>query len=216
MRTFENNIYMKAFSWVYNLLVFNLLFTLMNLPLFLAFSLLAIDFRNLLFFLLAALPFGGAFAALLGSLQQFIQEKEDEPFKVFFSQMRSLWLKGTGYWLIAVSCLLIVAVDLLFFSATSLFRWVSPLFFIIGIIGLSAFLNSVYFQIRNPKMFRKAIYKISLYYTIRKWYAAVINSVLFMIIIGCMLLKPQFGYLLAPSLLGGLIYLNSSKLHKSS
>ncbi|MGC6767948.1 DUF624 domain-containing protein [Enterococcus sp. LJL51] len=163
---------------------------------------------------MAALPFGGAFAALLGSLEQFIQEKESEPFKVFFRQVRKGWLKGTGYWLAAILCMIIIGADLWFFVATPWFQWISPLFFIIGVLGLGVFLNTVYFQLKNPLARRKEIYKISLYYALRKWYVTGLNSLLLIIILGFMLLKPQFGYLLAPSILGGLIYLNSSKLHK--
>ncbi len=214
MRTFENNLYMKAFRWVYNMLVFNLLFTLLNLPLFLAFNLLAVDSRNTWFFLLAALPFGGAFAGLIGSLEQFAMNKECEPAKVFFSQIYTFWLKGTVYWLTALACLVVIATDLLFFAATPWFQWISPLLFVVGVIGLGIFLNSIYFQIKNPLAGSKDIYKISLYYTLRKWYTTGLNGLLLVLIPVCMLLKPQFGYLLAPSLLGGLIYLNSGKLYR--
>ncbi|WP_139843788.1 DUF624 domain-containing protein [Candidatus Enterococcus clewellii] len=214
MRTFENNLYMKAFRWAYNLLIFNVLFTLLNLPLFLAFNLLAVDPRNTLFFLVALLPFGGAFAALLGSLEQFSLDKECEPVTVFFNQIRSFWLKGTAYWLVTLACLIVIFTDLLFFSATPWFQWISPLLFIVGVIGLGVFLNSSYFQIRNPLASSKDIYKISFFYTLKKWYLTGLNGLLLVAILGCMLLKPQLGYLLAPSLLGGLIYLNSRHLYK--
>ena len=79
--------------------------------------------------------------------------------------------------------------------------------------GLAIMLNAWYFQVRNPQASFKDVFRISVYYGLRKWYVSCLN--VFTILNVCNdVLKPQFGFVVTPVLFLGIIYLNTGKLHE--
>ncbi|MGX7133036.1 DUF624 domain-containing protein [Enterococcus songbeiensis] len=213
-QTFENNIYMKLFRWAYIFLMSSLCFTLVNLPFFFATISLAIDLKNTLFFLVALLFWGPGMIALIAMIDRFKEEKDVQPVKYFFSAFRQFWLRGLIYWLIGWFSIVVALTDVAFFAKLPNGQWFIPLFLVLAIVGLSFSINSWYFQVRNPESGIKSVMQMAIFYVLRKWYFSLLNSLLFLIIPLLMILKPQFGFTITPSLFAGLIYLNATQLHR--
>lgn len=213
---FEDNIYMKMFRWVYILLIGNLCTLLAALPFTAAGLLLAIDVRNLPAFFICGLFAGPALMALLALLNEFKEQGDVEPVVFYFRAYRQFAARGLLYWLIGWFGILVSLTDILFFASLPNGQWVVPFFLLLGILTTALSLNCWYFQVRNPNSGVKDVLRIAAFYTFKKWYFSLLNTVLFVAMIGLMLLKPQFGWLLTPALFLGLIYLNCGLLHKQT
>lgn len=213
-QTFENNIYMKIFRWVYIVLGSNLSFVLVNIPFFLAAVSLALDIRNLPLFLFSLLFVGPGAMAFLATLDEFKEKKEIDPFRVYFNSYRKWVTKGSLYWLIGWAGIVIFSVDFYFVMITDVGKWLFPLLVVFIVLTLAVSINAWYFQLRNPNTTAKEVLRIAVYYALKKWYVSILNSCLFTFIFIMMLLKPQFGYLLTPGILMGIVYLNTSRLHR--
>ncbi|MGC6769479.1 DUF624 domain-containing protein [Enterococcus sp. LJL128] len=212
-QTFDNNIYMKLFRWAYLFLISNLCFLVAILPFFLAACLLAIDIRNLPFFLLGLLCFGPALSALFVVINTFKEEQEVEPVRSFFKAYKTFGLRGMIFWLPCWLGAIITITDSLFFAKFSYGQWLIPFFLLLLLILTGWSIHCLYFQVRNPDASIKSVGRIAFYYTLRKWYASLLNIVLFSLMLLLMMLKPQFGFILTPALFAGIIYLNAGKLH---
>lgn len=213
---FEDNIYMKMFRWAYILLIGNLCTFLAALPFTAAGLLLAIDVRNLPAFFICGLFAGPALMALLALLNEFKEQGDVEPVVFYFRAYRQFAARGLLYWLIGWFGILVSLTDILFFASLPNGQWVVPFFLLLGILTTALSLNCWYFQVRNPNSGVKDVLRIAAFYTFKKWYFSLLNTVLFVAMIGLMLLKPQFGWLLTPALFLGLIYLNCGLLHKQT
>lgn len=214
-QTFDNNIYMKLFRWGYIFLMSSVCFTIATAPFFLSVVLLAVDSHNLLPFIFSLLFLGPAMASVLSVIEVFKEEKDVEPVRQFLIGYRRFGLKGLLFWLPGWGGSVIAVTDILFFSTIANGQWLVPFFLLVAIVGLAFSINCWYFQMKNPKAAISAIFQIAFYYVLRKWYISLLNVLLYLLIPLLMLLKPQFGFLITPSLLAGLIYLNASKLHKN-
>ncbi|MHC5249676.1 DUF624 domain-containing protein [Enterococcus sp. LJL90] len=213
-QSFENNIYMKIFRWVYILLIGNLLFSLVNIPFFFAAVCLALDVRNIPLFALSLLFVGPATIALLHLIDRFKEEKDVEPVKEFFKGFRKLGIKGLIFWLIGWFGIIIGVTDMIFFAEIPQGQWLIPFFILLVTVALAITINSWYFQVRNPNSPFKDVLRMASYFALRKWYVSIVNVILFALIFVLMLLKPQFGFILTPALFMGIIYLNATQLHK--
>ncbi|MDH6363959.1 hypothetical protein M2139_000944 [Enterococcus sp. PF1-24] len=212
--TFENNIYMKIFRWAYIILMGNLSLLIVTFPFFLVVACLAIDARNIVWFLLALISFGPGIISLFAVINEFKANGDVEPVRFFFRAYRQFWKKGFFYWLIGILGIMIGVVDSLFFLNYSWGRWVLPFFIIIACLALIVSINSCYFQVRNPQSSSKKVIGLAFYYAVKKWYVSLLNMALLGAIYGLMILKPQFGFVITPTILFGIIYLNASKLHQ--
>lgn len=212
-QSFEDNIYMKLFNWAYLILVGNILWTFLNLPFFLASLFLSFVPGNYVIFWGSLIFMGPATMIVFACLDEFATLKDISPLKTFFRYLRRYFLKGLGYWLAFLAIFLVAGVDILFFYKTSMAGIMLPLFILLTLLSLAIVLNCFYFQIRNPQSPVKDILRISFYYSLKKWYASLLNVALIGAMLTLMLLKPQFGFILSPVIFLGIIYLNSTKLH---
>lgn len=215
-QTFDNNLYMKMFRWVYIFLLSSLCFTLVTLPFFLSVVFLAVDSRNIVPFTVSLLFFGPAMSALFTVVDRLKQEQDVSPVRQFFRGYQRFAIRGLFFWLPGWLGSIIAVVDIFFFSKVSNGQWLIPFFLLIAIVGIALSINCWYFQIKNPEASIKDVFNLSMYYVLKKWYISLLNVFLYVLIPLLMLLKPQFGFLITPSLLAGLIYLNASILHKNS
>ena len=207
---FDTNIYMKLFRWAYILLMGTLCFSLVNLPFFFATISLAIDVRNVLFFALSLLFVGPGFVALFGMIDVFKEHKDVEPVKEFLRKYRQFGLRGFLYGLIGWGASVVCLADVYVFAKLPGGQWLIPLFLILMIIGLAVSINAWYYQVRNPQATMKDVLRLAFYMALKKWYASLLNLVLFAAIFAVMLLKPQFGFVITTSLFAGIMYLNLS------
>lgn len=215
-QTFDNNIYMKLIRWLYILLMINLGLTLTNLPFFFAANFLAIAPQNAVWFLLAFWCFGPSMLAALATLDAFKRDQDIEPFKAFFTNYTRFARAGWTYWTVGLVTVVVAFVDSRFFAKLPYGQWLLPFFLVLVIITFGVILNLFYFRIRNQELGFKEIFKISVYYALKKWYASLLNSCLMALIPLVMIVKPQFGFFLTPVLFLGIIYLNCGQLHKIS
>ncbi|MDU3917669.1 MAG: DUF624 domain-containing protein [Enterococcus faecalis] len=213
-QTFDNNIYMKIFRWLYILFIGNLGLLLVNIPFFIAVISLDIDPRNLPLFVVTLLPIGAGMIALLGLIDTFKEEKELDPFKTFFQKFRQFGFRGFLISLLGLGSSIISVTDIFFFAKTTIGKWFIPLMVLLLIFGLAIMLNAWYFQVRNPQASFKDVFRISIYYGLRKWYVSCLNVFLLFSMFAMMFLKPQFGFVVTPVLFLGIIYLNTGKLHE--
>ncbi len=211
---FEDNIYMKMFRWAYILLLGNVCLMVTALPFTASVLLLAIDPRNLPAFFLCALFAGPVLMALLALLNEFKEQGDVDPVAFYFRAYRQFAARGLLYWLIGWFGILVAVSDILFFAALPNGQWVLPFFILLAVVTTALSLNCWYFQVRNPEAGIKDVLRIALFYTLKKWYFSLLNTILFAAMVALMLLKPQFGWLLTPALFLGLIYLNCGLLHK--
>lgn len=209
-QTFENNIYMKIFNWVYIFLSTSLLFSLFNLPFVLCVLMLAVDPRNALWFSLSLITFGPASIGALATIDEFFEEKNVSPVKAYFGYVKKYFLKGLAYWLPVLVLSFILIVDIKFFMIhMTVGRFILPLFIILIVLMVGLYLNAIYLQVKNPNHGIADVYRAAVYYLARRWYIAAINAAIFAIIPILMLVKPQFGMVITPSLGIFLIYMNS-------
>lgn len=212
--TFEENIYMKIIRWAYLLLIVNVFFVILNIPFTLSALFLSLVPGNALIFWASLIFLGPGIIGVFYCADEFYKNKDLTPFKDFLSGLKKFFVKGLMYWGIFLLVLLISAVDIVFFYQTSLAPFMVAFFVILLIFTLALSLNCFYFQMRNPNSSFRDIFRISLYYVLKKWYVSLINVVLVMCLLAMMILKPQFGLLITPSIFLGIIYLNCRKLHQ--
>lgn len=214
-QTFETNIYMKIFRWVYIVLIGNLCFLCVNSPFAIIAITTAIDGRNLFLFSIALLFFIPSSLTAIAWLNKWQEEKEFDPAKQFFQLYKSLWKKSFGLGGIGWIISLVASVDSLFFLKLSIGKWLLPFFFVLIFIATSVSINNFYLYLRNPQLKISIIYKASLYFSLKKWYVSLVNTLLFIAIPLVMVIKPQFGFLVTPVLFLGVIYLNCLQTTKS-
>lgn len=201
---------------LYCLMSGGMLFSLTLLPLVFTVLTTAIVPENLLWFLLASFPLGVAWMALMALLHQFWEDGDVEPVKVYLKAIKSFWRAGLSNWFLTLFVLGICLADLFLLSQTRYFLWLSPSLLLLSVAVIGLFLNLCYFQVCNPAAAFKDILRISLYYLLRKWYVTIINTILFISLFIGMILKPQFGFILLPELLGLLLLLNLKQLHRQN
>lgn len=215
-QTFDNNLYMKMFRWAYILLMGSVCFTLAILPFSLAVLFLAVDSHNSLPFAASLLFFGPAMCAVFSVADVFKQEQDVAPVQQFFRAYWQFGLRGLFLWLPGWLGSIIACVDIFFFAKIPNGQWLIPFFLLLAAASISLSINCWYFQVKNPTESIKNILRISIYYVFRKWYISLLNVALYLLVPLLMLLKPQFGFILTPAILAGLIYLNAGKLHSYS
>lgn len=213
-QTFDSNIYMKFFRILYIGLIANLCLWLINLPFSIAALILEIDLRNIVWFGGSLLFIGPGMISMLALIDQWIKEKDIEPIPVFFNALKYYGLNGFLYWGIGWLGTVIAIMDMIALRNFSFGHWLYPFFFLISMICLSVSIQCWYFQIRNPEANRKNVLKISLYYSLKKWYVSLLNLLLLGTTLILIVIKPQFGLILTPIFLIGLIYLNMNYLGK--
>lgn len=212
-KSFEDNIYMKIFYWAYLILFLNVTLIVTNIPFFLASLFLSFLPGNYWIFWLALILFGPGMITVLACVDEFYETHDLSLWKSLKKYFRAYFVRGLAYWGIFLVALLISLMDIWFFYQTSMAAVAIPVFIVLSVVALAISLSAMYFQIRNPKSKIKDILRASFYYSLKKWYASILNVVLLLAMITLMILKPQFGFILTPTIFLGIIYLNCRKLN---
>ena len=209
--TFENNLYMRIFRWLYIGFALNISFWVVNTPYTLTSMFLAVDPRNLLWFALALLLIGPSMISLLAAIDRFAEHKDIDPVKDFCYFLRTFAVRGFLYWLIGWLGSVIAIVDILFAVQFESGKWLVPFFLLLGMLSIALSINAWYFQVRNPKAAKKDVLRTALFFTLKKWPVSLLATCLFVAVFVALILKPQFGFTLFPVLFFGLLYLNLRK-----
>lgn len=214
-QTYDNNIYMKWIYYFYCGLMMNLGLLILNLPFFGAANFLAIAPENLGIFVLSTILFYPALIIIFAAIDHYRIYGEIEPFRFFFQiGLRKYGLKGLKYGICLTLVLFITISDLLLFYKMPFAAFTVPFFILLSILAIALTINILYFRVRNYAASFRDIFRISLYYLLKKWYVSLLNLGLLFSMIALMFLKPQFGFILTPVLFIGTIFLNCSKLHQ--
>lgn len=212
---FLNNPFMKVMNWAYDGLTLSLLFALTNLPLVMCALFLAVDVRNLPFFLIALIPFGSASLAGLAVVDDFIAKKGLAPAKDYARYLIKYFTRGLAYWVPTLLAVIILVTDMAWnIIHPELGKFLMPLLTVLLITVLGLVVNLLYLQVRNPEATKRAVFKLAVYYLVKRWYIAALNAVLIAAVPTLMIIKPQFGMVVTPALLLLLIYLNCEFLGK--
>lgn len=214
-QSFDTNIYMRLLRIVYIFLMLNIAFMIAVLPFFICVMVLALDIRNSLLFGVSLLFFGPSFLAVLSVLQKLKENKDVNPFTDFFRALKANYVRGFLYGAISVFGSIFVLGDIFFMTKITNGKWLIPLFIILFIVINGIVINLMYFQMRNPLRTTRDLLMVAAYYGLRKWYVAILNVCLLVGMGILMVVKPQFGFLLTPSILMGIVYLNCTHLQGS-
>lgn len=212
---YDNNVYMKLIKFVSVFLISNVAFTVTNILLFIASLFLAISSANFIIFAIAFIAYGVSLITTMYVLDQYKEDRDLPVFKTYLIGVKKFWKQGFIYWLPVLVVSIIVCVDILAFTKLEFVKWLIPIFVIMFVITVGLGINMMYFKIKNPQGTWKDIATISVFYALKKWYVSLLNAVLLVLMTIVIFIKPQFGYLITPSIFIGLLYLNCSQLHKN-
>lgn len=208
-RNFENNIYMKIFNWAYIFLILSMLFSLTNLPLILATFTMKLNAASLPIFIASLILLLPSLTAGLATVGAFIKDKSVAPVKTYFGNFKRLIKKSLIVSLLALIGTGILGVDLKFMVIhQNIGRALLPLFVVLLILGWALAINCCFFIAEQPELSLREIGRYALVHLVKKWYVAILNVVILFLIVALMVLKPQFGLTITPSLLTLLLYQN--------
>ncbi|MDR2976236.1 MAG: DUF624 domain-containing protein [Streptococcaceae bacterium] len=214
---FDDNVYMKLIHYIYCFLMANIGLILVSIPLFVSINFLTITTKNIWLFLLSMVFIYPGIASVFAMINHYLEYKTISPFRFFFQNgLKKFGAYGLKYGIVTTFLLTVFSVDLLLAYSLPLAQLTVP--FLVLMIGLSfaLCLNMLYFRVRNQTAKEKDIFRAAAYYLLRKWYVSLLNVVLFLLMFSVMFVKPQFGFIITPSIFLFIIYLNCGKLYQKN
>lgn len=164
---------------------------------------------------MSTLLFYPAIISMLAVMDRYRIDRDIAPFKNFFTiGLKQFGLKGFKYGVITTVILIILFSDIQLFYHLPFAKFSVPFLVVLCLSTIILAINMMYFRVRNPKASEKSIFRIAFYYLLRKWYVSLLTILLLGAMLATMVVKPQFGFLLTPALLIGIIFLNCTKLHQ--
>ncbi|MEH7093727.1 YesL family protein [Neobacillus vireti] len=207
--------YAAIFNYGYWFLMLNLYFAIANIPFILALSTLQFIPSNMIYYFITLIPMGPALAALMASLNKIVVEKDISVTKDFWKFFKGGFPASILLWTITLALLFILTIDIAVFMDKSLFAIVSPLFIILSLLLLNMVICGLVIMTKtNHKL--KSLFILSFYYSIKKFYITILNTVLACFFIFILLIKPVFAFMVLPSLIFFLIVRNSSLVFQNS
>lgn len=110
---FEESSISKFFKYIYTLTFGSIYFSLCNIIAFMAFHILKLDLQNILFFYIALIPSGPAFAALIYIINNLRKKEEIHITKDFFKGYKKNFKASLKIWTIILTITTILIFDLL-------------------------------------------------------------------------------------------------------
>lgn len=205
-------------NYIYQFMALNVCFFVSNLLFIFCVVTLRPAAYTVPIFLVSALPFGSALAALLKLLARFREEGElSSIFKSYFQIFKKVFKTTIKYTLFFEILALILYVDMLFISRYAFAAWLNPLF-----LGFIVFLFMLYGQAINDY----SVYEIDhlksfsgikglLYVTFNNWFLALINALVLATLILLMIVQPIIGAFFAPAIAVFFIGWSQGKFKKS-
>ncbi|GAB2539632.1 DUF624 domain-containing protein [Gracilibacillus alcaliphilus] len=155
-----------AIQYIYYVMITNILFIAANILLVAAFIFVEIRIENILLFYAALLPMGPALAALHATMGKAIREQDLKPVKDFFSYYRKNFAVSSKYWLIHLTAVTILIIDIHY--ANIYFSALSPIFLFLIVIllfmMLYAFPILTRFEVKIKNLLMVSIYSIFRFY----------------------------------------------------
>jgi|SRR5690625_1442276 len=146
--------------YVYYFFIINLYFFLSNILFFIVFYAAEFVFENILLFYVTLIPMGPSIVAVLATMGKLICEGEVNPTSEYFKTYKMNVLPALKYWLIQLTIMLILSVDI--FYSVNRSNIFSPLFLILLIVCLFimsyAFPIIARFEVKIKNVFTIAIY----------------------------------------------------------
>jgi len=201
--------YAAIFNYGYWFLMLNLYFAIANIPFILALTTLQFVPSNMIYYFITLIPMGPALAALMGSLNKIVLEKDISVTKDFWKFYKGSFSASVRLWTITLAMIFILAIDIAMFMDKSLFVIVSPFFIIISLLLLNMVICGLVIMIKTKHKI-KMLFILSFYYSIKKFYITFLNTILACFFILILLVKPVFAFMVLPSLIFFLIVRNSS------
>lgn len=147
-------------KYVYYFFITNFYFIICNILFLIVFYLAEFVFENILLFYITLIPTGPSITAVLATMGKLIREKEINPTLEYFRAYKLNFLPTMKYWLIQLTILLILSVDV--FYSINRSNILSPVFFILIIvcffIMIYAFPIISRFEVKMKNLFIVSIY----------------------------------------------------------
>lgn len=147
-------------KYLYYFFLTNLYFIMCNILFFIVFYLADFVFENILLFYITLIPMGPSITAVLASMGKLVREKDVNPTKDFFYAYKTNFKTTMKYWLIQLTIIFILLVDILQSATdTSLF---SPVYLILLIVCIFIMIYALpiisRFEVKVKNLFIISIY----------------------------------------------------------
>lgn len=194
---------------LYYLLMNSLCFFICTFPLFFVLLTVKPVLATSWFYLVCSITIGPAYMAVYQMMLEKKARNYDFLFLDFFRYWKKYLKTGLIRMLLLELVIFIALVDQKFFSAYPSLAWLTPLLFIIVVLAISVFLNSVYLTIIQQVRVRLIV--SSLTQTFINVLISFLNVFLFIGLLLLLLLKPIIGFMLFPSVVIWLIQVNQQR-----
>ena len=155
----ERPIY-TVMKYVYYFFLINFYFIMCNILFIIVFYLANFVFENILLFYFTLIPMGPSITAVLSSMGKLVREKEINPTLDYFKAYKENLIPTLKYWLIQLTVLLILAIDI--FYSINRSNILSPVFLILIIVCLFIMLYAFpiisRFEVKIKNLFLVSIY----------------------------------------------------------
>lgn len=207
----QEGIFYKIGNYFYWFFIINFYFLICNLAFCICLLTLDFKFENIPFFFASLILTGPSLVALFSSMGKIYRDKEIYPTSYYFNSYKSNFKQGLKLWLIELSTVSMLLVDIKFFhiyiKSLFLVTLFSVLIFIILSIGLYAFPILARFEM---KVF--SIIKLSFYYMFKNFIITIVNIGILLALIFIFLKIPTISTFFGCSVAAYVISINNHKM----
>jgi uncharacterized membrane protein YesL len=200
MRKVSFNVYQTVFGVIYLGLMTNLLLVVGNLPLVVL--LVTTDPAASWPFLAIAAPFGGpAIAAAFSTFAAF-SAGEPNVARTFIASYRATWRRAFAVGVMVTGLLVVLLVDVRFFSDSQLGVVVIPLLGVLTALALATGLLAITAIADVPTALLRDVLRVSIYLGLRRWYLTATSMLILALFVWFFTIMPAFalGLAAAPAL----------------
>lgn len=194
-------------------MILDFLFLTSNLLFFAVFVFFIPSISNAIYFFVALIPAGPAFAALCHTLSKLNREKEVAPFFDFFHAYKTNFTDVLKVWMPILVVFFILVIDIQYFNQnpTILNQVLNGIFlialFIIAIFSFYALIITTHFKFRI-----RDIYRLSAYYIFMRLKITTGNMGIVFLTIVLMFFTSDFIILFISSLVAWILMINSNQI----
>lgn len=206
----DNHYFYKISQLIYWALLHNLGFILINLPLFLSITLVPFSFKYIFLYVLTSLTLFPSLFLLLHYVNTFSSlnmiPKPKEYLTIYFQGIK----KALPFSIITNLLFFVVYTSVNYTIKTEQLKFFPPIYLLFFILSFGISLTYLYFSIKNPFQPMIVLLKTAFYFSIHKIYLTFINIILITCFIVLLFVQPIVSFFLIPSLVGIILFKNST------
>lgn len=212
-REFGQGILFTYTNYIYWFILTNIYFVFCNVIFLVAFITLEPVFSNTILIFIALIPTGPAITALCYVMDKLVREKEISPTKDFIYGYQLNFKDTLKVWLPMLGAIFILVIDLQYFQLENTkTNQVLAIVFLIMLFLFIYFLFYVFPITAKFKFRTRDVYKLSLYYSFKKFKKSTGNMGIIFITLFLMYITTSFLILFIASILTYILTLNSKEV----